>query len=73
MTYYEKNKNVRLNYQKAYYQEHKEVIKKYTKEYYELNKNQMKQKRKGNIPVKRKHKEEGIFSISHEEITLSFD
>ena len=33
----------------------------------------MKQKRKGNIPVKRKQKEVGSFFISHEEITLSFD
>ena len=73
MTYYEKNKNVRLNYQKAHYQENKEEIKKYTKSYYELNKDKMKQKRKGNIPVKRKQKEEGKFYISHEEITLSFD
>ena len=73
MTYYEKNKNVRPNYQKAYYQENKEEIKKYTKSYYELNNDKMKQKRKGNIPVKRKQKEEGSFFISHEEITLSFD
>ena len=38
MTYYEKNKNARLNYQKQYYQENKEEIKKYTKNYYDLNK-----------------------------------
>ena len=67
-----KNKNVRLNYQKAYYQEHKEEIKKYTKQYYELNKTQMKKKRKSSVPVKRKQKEEGSFFISHEEITLSW-
>ena len=73
MTYYEKNKNVRLNYQKAYYQKNKEEIKKYTKSYYELNKDKMKQKHKGNIPVKRKQKEEVFIFISHEEITLSFD
>jgi hypothetical protein len=73
MTYYEKNKNVRLNYQKKYYQENKEDIKKYTKEYYELNKNKMKQKRKGSIPVKRKPKEDGILSVMYKEVILSFD
>ena len=64
MTYYEKNKNVRLNYQKQYYQENKEDINKYTKSYYELNKNTMKQKRKGNITFKRKPKEDGMFSLA---------
>jgi hypothetical protein len=73
MTYYEKNKHVRLNYQKKYYQENKEEIKKYTKEYYELNKIQMKQKRKGNIQVKRKPKENGMLSIIYKEVTMSFD
>jgi hypothetical protein len=73
MTYYEKNKHVRLNYQKKYYQENKEDIKKYTKEYYELNKNTMKQKRKGNIPVKRKPKENGMLSVSYTEVTINFD
>jgi phosphotransacetylase len=73
MTYYEKNKLVRLNYQKAYYRENTEKIQKYTKEYYELNKNQMKQKRKGNIPMKRKPKENGMLSVSYKEVILSFD
>ena len=73
MTYYEKNKHVRLNYQKAYYREHKEDIKQYTKEYYELNKIQMKQKRKGNVPVKRKPKENGILYVTYEEVTMSFN
>jgi hypothetical protein len=73
MTYYEKNKLVRLNYQKAYYREHKEDIKKYTKEYYELNKIQMKEKRKGNVPVKRKAKENGMLSIVFKEVTIRFD
>jgi hypothetical protein len=73
MTYYEKNKNVRLNYQKQYYQENREEIKKYTKNYYEINKHKIQEKRKGNIPVKRKQKDNGFFSISYEEITLSFD
>ena len=73
MTYYEKNKHVRLNYQKKYYQENKEDIKKYTKEYYELNKIQMKQKRKGNIPVKRKPKENGMLSVVYQDVILSFD
>ena len=73
MTYYEKNKHVRLNYQKKYYQENKEEIKKYTKEYYELNKIQMKQKRKGNIQVKRKPNENGMLSIIYKEVTMSFD
>ena len=73
MTYYEKNKHVRLNYQKAYYREHKEDIKRYTKEYYELNKIQMKEKRKGNIPVKRKPKENGMLSVVYQDVILSFD
>ena len=73
MTYYEKNKHVRLNYQKAYYREHKEDIKKYTKEYYELNKIQMKQKRKGTVPMKRKPKENGILYVTYEEVTMSFN
>jgi hypothetical protein len=73
MTYYEKNKHVRLNYQKAYYREHKEDIKKYTKEYYELNKIQMKQKRKGTVPMKRKPKENETLSIIYKEVTINFD
>jgi hypothetical protein len=73
MTYYEKNKHVRLNYQKQYYQENKEDIKKYTKGYYELNKIQMKQKRKGSIAVKRKPKENEILSVTYQEVTMSFD
>jgi hypothetical protein len=73
MTYYEKNKHVRLNYQKAYYRENTEEIKKYTKAYYELNKNQMKEKRKGNIPVKRKPKENGMLSVIYTDVTIRFD
>jgi hypothetical protein len=73
MTYYEKNKNVLLNYQEQYSQENKEDIKKITKNYYELNKNTMKQNRKGSIPVKRKLKENGMLSVSYEDVTLSFD
>jgi hypothetical protein len=73
MTYYEKNKHVRLNYQKAYYREHKEDIKRYTKEYYELNKIQMKQKRKGTVPMKRKPKENEMLSITYKEVILRFD
>jgi hypothetical protein len=73
MTYYEKNKLVRLNYQKAYYREHKEDIKQYTKAYYELNKIQMKEKRKGSFPVKRKPKENGMLSIIYQDVILSFD
>ena len=73
MTYYEKNKLVRLNYQKKYYQENKEEIKRYTKEYYELNKIQMKQKRKGSFPMKRRPKENGMLSVSYTEVTMSFD
>jgi hypothetical protein len=72
MTYYEKNKHVRLNYQKAYYRENTEEIKKYTKAYYELNKNQMKEKRKGIITMKRK-KENGMLSVSYTEVTINFD
>ena len=73
MTYYEKNKLVRLNYQKAYYREYTEDIKRYTKAYYELNKIQMKQKRKGNIQVKRKPKENEMLSVIYTEVILSFD
>ena len=73
MTYYEKNKLDRLNYQKAYYRENTEEIKKYTKSYYELNKIQMKQKRKGNIPMKRKPKENGMLTVSYTEVTINFD
>jgi hypothetical protein len=49
------------------------LIKKYTKEYYELNKIQMKQKRKGNIQVKRKPKENGMLSVIYTEVTINFD
>ena len=73
MSYYEKNKNTRLNYQKQYYRENKEEIKKYTKEYYALNKDKMKQKRKGNVPVKRKNNDEGKFYVIHKEVTLTFN
>ena len=73
MTYYEKNKHVRLNYQKKYYQENKEEIKRYTKKYYELNKNTMKQKRKGNLQVKRKPKENEMLSVVYQDVILSFD
>ena len=73
MTYYEINKLVRLNYQKAYYREHKEDIKQYTKEYYELNKIQMKEKRKGSFSMKRKPKENGMLTVSYTEVTIRFD
>jgi hypothetical protein len=33
----------------------------------------MKQKRKGNIPVKRKPKENGMLSIVYKDVILSFD
>ena len=71
MSYYEKNKNARLNYQKQYYQENKEEIKKYTKHYYELNKDKLKQKRKGKLPVKRNQKDNTFVRID-KEVTLSF-
>ena len=73
MTYYEKNKHVRLNYQKAYYREHKEDIKRYTKAYYELNKIQMKEKRNGTVQMKRKPKENEMLSIVFKEVTIRFD
>jgi hypothetical protein len=73
MTYYEKNKHVRLNYQKAYYRDHKEDIKRYTKEYYELNKVQIKEKRKGSFPMKRKPKENGMLSVVYQDVILSFN
>ena len=70
MTYYEKNKHVRLNYQKAYYRDNMEEIKKYTKAYYELNKIQMKEKRKGKIPVKRKHTKMKCFPLFTQKLQL---
>ena len=73
MTFYEKNKHVRLNYKKKYYQENKEEIKRYTKEYYELNKIQMNQKRKGNLQMKRKPKENEMLCVTYEEVTIRFD
>jgi hypothetical protein len=73
MTYYEKNKHVRLNYQKQYYQDNKEDIKKYTKSYYELNKNTMKQKREGSIPIKRKPKDYEMLSVIYKDVTMSFN
>jgi hypothetical protein len=73
MTYYEKNKHVRLNYQKAYYRENTEEIKKYTKAYYELNKIQMKEKRKGNLLMKRKPKENEMLSVIYTDVTIRFD
>ena len=60
-------------YEKAYYRENTEEIKKYTKSYYELNKIQMKQKRKGNIQVKRKPKENEMLYVTYEQRTLSFN
>ena len=48
-------------------------IKKYTKAYYDLNKIQMKQKRKGNTPVKRKPKENGMLFVTYTEVTMRFD
>jgi hypothetical protein len=33
----------------------------------------MKEKRKGNIPVKRKPKDDGFFLITHGQVTLRFD
>jgi hypothetical protein len=71
MSYYEKNKDVRLHYQKQYYQENKEQIKKYTKKYYETNKEKLKQKRKGKLPVKKKEKDCQFYRIDTE-VTLSF-
>lgn len=71
MSYYEKNKNDRLNYQKAYYQQNKEDIKKYTKQYYQLNKDKLKQKRKGKMPTKKPSSEGPVIRID-KEIILSF-
>jgi hypothetical protein len=33
----------------------------------------MKQKRKGNIPMKRKPKENGMLSVVYQDVILSFD
>ena len=49
MSYNEKNKIIRLNYQKQYYQVNRDKIKSYTKKYYELNKDILKTKRKNTI------------------------
>ena len=46
MNYYQKNRDIRLTYQKLYYQENKQEIIQYTKNYYMNNKEILKQKRK---------------------------
>ena len=46
MNYYQKNRDIRLTYQKQYYQENKHEIIQYTKNYYSNNKEILKQKRK---------------------------
>ena len=46
MNYYQKNRDIRLTYQKQYYQENKQKIIQYTKNYYMNNKEILKQKRK---------------------------
>ena len=46
MNYYQKNRDIRLTYQKQYYQENKQEIIQYTKNYYMNNKEILKQKRK---------------------------
>lgn len=71
MSYYEKNKEVRLNYQKQYYQENKEQIKKYTKKYYETNKEKLKQKKKGKLPVKKNDNDTKMY-VYNKEVILSF-
>ena len=38
MNYYQKNRDIRLTYQKQYYQENKQEIIQYTKNYYSKNK-----------------------------------
>ena len=45
MSYYQKNRLNRLEYQKQYYQENKQRIKEYTHNYYEKNKDTLKYKR----------------------------
>jgi hypothetical protein len=52
-SYYEKNKPIRLHYQKEYYKSNKDKIKKYTKKYYEGHKDILKTKRKDKIKSKR--------------------
>jgi len=46
MNYYQKNRDIRLTYQKQYYQDNKQEIIQYTKNYYSNNKEILKQKRK---------------------------
>ena len=60
MTYYEKKKMFVLTIRKHTTKKTRKKLKKYTKSYYELNKDKMKQKRKGNIPVKRKQKKKDL-------------
>ena len=46
MNYYQKNRDIRLTYQKQYYQDNKQEIIQYTKNCYSKNKEILKQKRK---------------------------
>lgn len=75
MSYYQKNKMIRLNYQKNYYQENKNRIKKYTKNYYEENKETLKTKRKlkKNCLTKTRSKTLTKMIMYIKEITLNFD
>jgi len=78
MSYYEKNKTIRLNYQKQYYQVNRDRIKKYTKRYYEENKDTLKTKRKQKKNSQmRKTRNRGELTTKMikfvREITLNFD
>ena len=69
MNYYQKNRDIRLTYQKQYYQENKQEIIQYTKNYYMNNKEILKQKRK----EKYKNKNGKILRLVKKDISLNFD
>ena len=52
MNYYQKNRDIRLTYQKQYYQENKQEIIQYTKNYYLNNKDILKKNGKRNTRIK---------------------
>jgi len=52
MNYYQKNRDIRLTYQKQYYQENKQEIIQYTKNYYSNNKEILKRNEKRNTKIR---------------------
>ena len=73
MNYYQKNRDIRLTYQKRYYQENKQEIIQYTKNYYSNNKEILKQKRKENYKNKNGKKNDVLqMMVIKKDIILTF-